>query len=92
MSRTILITGGQGQVGQELARYAWPDGVDVVLPERDALDLADRDNGLPNPRGTADSRLDIGRIGRDYGIFPRSWQAMITSTVAELAQQQEQGS
>jgi len=47
MSRTILITGGQGQVGQELARYAWPDGVDVVLPERDALDLADRDNGLP---------------------------------------------
>ncbi|MCY7397902.1 MAG: NAD(P)-dependent oxidoreductase, partial [Sphingomonas bacterium] len=39
----------------------------------------------------ADSRLDNGRIGRDYGIFPRSWQAMIGSTVAELARQQEQG-
>ena len=40
----------------------------------------------------ADSRLDVGRIGRDYGIFPRNWQAMITSTVAELAKKQEQGS
>ena len=41
---TLLVTGGQGQVGQELARHAWPDGVEVALPDRSALDLTDRDS------------------------------------------------
>ncbi len=42
MIRRILVTGGQGQVGQELARYAWPDGFAVDAPGRDLLDLSCR--------------------------------------------------
>jgi dTDP-4-dehydrorhamnose reductase len=42
MNRTILVTGGQGQVGQELARYAWPDGFAVDAPGRATLDLSSR--------------------------------------------------
>jgi len=41
--RTIIVTGGRGQIGQELARYGWPDDVDVRLPGRQELDLTDRD-------------------------------------------------
>lgn len=37
----ILLTGGAGQVGIELQRQAWGDGVTVHAPGRDALDLAD---------------------------------------------------
>jgi len=37
----ILITGGAGQVGLELARAAWPSHVRLHLPTRDALDLCD---------------------------------------------------
>lgn len=37
----ILITGGAGQVGLELARVAWPENVRLHLPSRDELDLAD---------------------------------------------------
>ena len=37
----ILVTGGTGQVGTYLRAHAWPDGVQVVAPGRDALDLAD---------------------------------------------------
>lgn len=44
MARTILVTGGKGQVGQELARYTWPEGVDLLLPERATLDLSDRNS------------------------------------------------
>ena len=43
MARTILVTGGAGQVGQELARHHWPDGVEACLPDRGALDITDRD-------------------------------------------------
>jgi dTDP-4-dehydrorhamnose reductase len=39
----------------------------------------------------ADSRLDIRRIARDYGIAPRPWRPMIASTVAELVGTQDQG-
>ena len=39
--RTILVTGGQGQIGQELARHRWPDDVEVRLPSRQELDLSD---------------------------------------------------
>lgn len=42
--RTILITGGQGQVGQELARFAWPDDIRLLLPSRAALDLTSADS------------------------------------------------
>lgn len=41
MSRKILITGGQGQVGLELARFAWPDETELLLPTRGDLDLAE---------------------------------------------------
>ncbi|MDX6805781.1 dTDP-4-dehydrorhamnose reductase [Terrihabitans rhizophilus] len=35
----VLVTGGAGQVGLELQRFAWPDGVHVHAPTRDELDL-----------------------------------------------------
>lgn len=37
----ILVTGGAGQVGLELQSIAWPGGVIIHAPEREALDLAD---------------------------------------------------
>src|SRR3990167_8723787 len=37
----ILVTGGAGQVGLELARAAWPDAVQLHLPTRDELELGD---------------------------------------------------
>jgi dTDP-4-dehydrorhamnose reductase len=37
----ILITGGTGQVGTELARQAWPAEIELVLPTRQELDLSD---------------------------------------------------
>src|SRR5882757_8924684 len=40
----ILVTGGQGQVGLELAARQWPDGVRVVLPTRAELDIANADS------------------------------------------------
>lgn len=39
----ILITGGTGQVGVELARAEWPSHVRLHLPARDQLDLGDAD-------------------------------------------------
>lgn len=44
MARAILVTGGQGQVGQELARYAWPDDIELLLPTREVLNLGDPDS------------------------------------------------
>lgn len=40
----ILVTGGSGQVGGELAQLAWPDGVAIDAPDRAALDLVSADN------------------------------------------------
>jgi dTDP-4-dehydrorhamnose reductase len=40
----ILITGGQGQVGIELAALAWPDGVTLHVPTRAELDLTSPDS------------------------------------------------
>jgi dTDP-4-dehydrorhamnose reductase len=40
--RRILVTGGTGQVGLELTRRAWPEGVEIVAPNRAELDLTDR--------------------------------------------------
>lgn len=37
----ILVTGGAGQVGLELARVAWPDRVRLHMPTRSELDVAD---------------------------------------------------
>jgi len=37
----ILILGGSGQVGTELQRLAWPEGVTVHSPSRACLDLTD---------------------------------------------------
>ena len=37
----ILITGGNGQVGTELKRLAWPDGLTITAIDIDELDLRD---------------------------------------------------
>lgn len=37
--RRILITGGTGQIGLELARLSWPAGVEACFPSRGELDL-----------------------------------------------------
>ncbi len=39
----ILVTGGAGQVGLELARFAWPPHVRLHIPTRAELDLGDAD-------------------------------------------------
>ncbi len=39
----ILVTGGAGQVGLELARVGWPSRVRLHMPTRAELDLADAD-------------------------------------------------
>ena len=39
MSRSVLITGGTGQVGLELARLNWPADVELHFPGRAVLDL-----------------------------------------------------
>lgn len=37
----ILVTGGAGQIGLELAKTSWPAEVRLQMPKRDQLDLAD---------------------------------------------------
>lgn len=39
MTRAILVTGGTGQIGQELARLRWPEGVKLHLPPRATFDI-----------------------------------------------------
>jgi dTDP-4-dehydrorhamnose reductase len=39
--KQILVTGGNGQLGTELKRYAWPDGWAVTAIDIDELDLRD---------------------------------------------------
>ena len=39
--KQILVTGGKGQLGTELARYAWPEGWAAVGIDIDELDLTD---------------------------------------------------
>jgi dTDP-4-dehydrorhamnose reductase len=39
----FLLFGGTGQVGEEFRSLAMPDGVELVAPSRDALDLEDAD-------------------------------------------------
>ena len=38
--RHILVTGGQGQVGLELARQAWPTDMTIHYPTRETCDIA----------------------------------------------------
>lgn len=40
-ARRLLVLGGSGQLGYELIHRAWPAGVEVTAPERDALDILD---------------------------------------------------
>jgi len=42
--KTILVTGGTGQVGQELLRQTWPDDITLLAPPRSALDIASNDS------------------------------------------------
>ena len=39
--RFVLVTGGSGQVGQELQALGWPEGYAVAAPDRSTLDLND---------------------------------------------------
>jgi len=39
--KRILVTGGNGQLGTELKRYAWPEGWSVTAIDIDELDLRD---------------------------------------------------
>jgi dTDP-4-dehydrorhamnose reductase len=39
--KQVLVTGGAGQVGTELARYGWPEGWEAVPLDRDDFDLGD---------------------------------------------------
>lgn len=41
MNRTILVTGGSGQVGIEIGRLKWPEDIDVHAPSHEQLDLTD---------------------------------------------------
>jgi dTDP-4-dehydrorhamnose reductase len=62
MTCDVLVTGGNGQLGCELARTVWPQGWRAVTLGRDALDLgdpaaitariADGHEGRPIPRST----------------------------------------
>ncbi|KRB81291.1 NAD(P)-dependent oxidoreductase [Sphingomonas sp. Root710] len=44
MTRHILVTGGQGQVGLELARQDWPSDVVVHYPTRETCDIGSPDS------------------------------------------------
>jgi dTDP-4-dehydrorhamnose reductase len=41
--KSILVTGGSGQLGTALARFAWPSGWEAVTIDRATLDLGDTD-------------------------------------------------
>ena len=41
--KQVLVTGGAGQLGTELARHVWPEGWEAVVLTRADLDLADAD-------------------------------------------------
>ncbi|MDE0878817.1 MAG: dTDP-4-dehydrorhamnose reductase [Sphingomonas bacterium] len=41
--KRVLVTGGNGQLGTELQRFAWPEGWAMVGIDIDQLDLTDRD-------------------------------------------------
>ena len=41
VAHSVLITGGSGQLGTELARFAWPEGWEAVALTRADLDLTD---------------------------------------------------
>lgn len=41
-SRSILVTGGLGQVGLELSQLDWGEGISLLLPSRQELDIRDR--------------------------------------------------
>lgn len=44
MKRTVLVTGGAGQIGIELLRLRWPEWVELYAPSREELDIANEDS------------------------------------------------
>lgn len=46
MKRHILVTGGQGQIGLELARQAWPEDVYIHYPTRETCDIGSAESLL----------------------------------------------
>lgn len=59
----------------EAARHGHP------LPALEAIPTSSYPLPAPRPEN---SRLDCGKIARDYGITPRSWQAAVSDIVATL--------
>lgn len=41
MAGAILVTGGSGQLGHALLSRTWPEGIELVAPDRNVLDLRD---------------------------------------------------
>lgn len=62
----ILVTGVTGQVGHELRRYGWPEGVQIVAASRYDLDLTDV--------GSIESYITNGRF--DAVINPAAYTAV----------------
>jgi len=44
VKRTVLVTGGAGQIGIELLRLRWPEWVELYAPSREELDIANEDS------------------------------------------------
>jgi dTDP-4-dehydrorhamnose reductase len=44
VKRTVLVTGGAGQVGIELLRLKWPDSVKLYAPSREDLDITNENS------------------------------------------------
>ncbi|WP_126172169.1 dTDP-4-dehydrorhamnose reductase [Altericroceibacterium xinjiangense] len=52
MARSVLVTGGEGQIGRELQRLSWPSGLVAVFPGRDRLDLCNPESIAEYVAGT----------------------------------------
>ena len=67
--RHILVTGGQGQIGRELARQVWPTDVMVHFPDRAELDIASPSSLVACLRG---QRFDAIINGAAYTAVDRA--------------------
>lgn len=68
-SLRVLVTGGTGQVGQELTTYSWPEGTQIFAPSRQELDLVDE---IAVARFFEKSRPDIVVNSAAYTMVDRA--------------------